>query len=270
MGPARQPPKKAGGKGAARPVTLTPAPSQGPPPTSAPPPVKHAGPQDAPIEVDPAPGVVDRAAMVIDVEALDQPVDAIVDEASIVYSLNLLRQALLSNELTEEQSRHLRRLSLSTRSQTVGLWGCGTQTPDYGPASVGTARQSPTNPYTNPVSHGASTSGQNKMPGLTPTARQPGEAASTQTGDVLREVPVQVAPTARRQGSRPPPDTAAAAAATVDHPPAAAAEAATPVTAAAVAQSGRAPRAGRSPPPARRKGGADSCGSGGSVQHRSG
>ena len=51
-----------------------------------------------------------------------------------VYSLNLLRQALLNNELTEEQSRHLRLLSLSTRSQTVGLWDCGTQTPEYGPA----------------------------------------------------------------------------------------------------------------------------------------
>ena len=139
---------QAGGRGAARPVTLTPAPSQGPPSASAQPPVRHAGTQDVIIEVDPAPGVADRAASVIDVDALHQPVDASVNEASITYSLNLLRSALLNNEMTEEQSRHLSRLSLSTRSQTVGLWDCGTQTTDYGPASVGTARQSPTNPYT--------------------------------------------------------------------------------------------------------------------------
>ena len=217
---------------AARPVTLTPAPSQGPPPASAQPSVRHAGTHDAIIEVDPAPGVADRAAMVIDVEALDQPVDASVDEASITYSLNLLRQAPLNTELSEEQSRHLSRLSLSTRSQTVGLWDCGTQTPDYGPASVGNARQSPTNPYTNPMSAGSGGSGRNNMPVSIPTARQSGEAASTQTGDVVREVPV-AAPTARRQGSRPPPDTAAATVAA----------AAAPDTAAA----GRAPRAGRSP-----------------------
>ena len=104
------------------------------------------------IEVDPAPGVTDRAATVIDVDALRQPVDAGVNGASITYCLNLLRTALLNNEITEEQSRHLSMLSLSTRSQTVGLWDCGTQTTDCGPAHVGTARQSPTNPYTNPVS----------------------------------------------------------------------------------------------------------------------
>ena len=93
-----------GGKGAARPVTLTPAPSQGPPPSSAVPPVRLAGTRDAPIEVDPAPGDVDRNAMVIDVEALEPPVDASVDEASITYSLNLLRTALLNNEMTESKA----------------------------------------------------------------------------------------------------------------------------------------------------------------------
>ena len=224
---------QAGGKGAARPVTLTPAPSQGPPPASAPPDVRHAGASDLVIEVDPAPGVTDRAASVIDVDALHQPVDAGVNEASITYCLNLLCTALLNNEISEEQSRHLSRLSLSTRSQTVGLWDCGTQTTDYGPLTAGTARQSPTNPYTNPVSASSGTSGRNKMPASIPTARQSGAAASTQTGDVVREVPV-MAPTARRQGSRPPSNTAAAAAA-----------AAAPDTTAA----DQAPRAGRSPPP---------------------
>ena len=140
-----------------------------------------------------------------------QPVDAGINEASITFCLNLLRTALLNNEITEEQSRHLSMLSLSTRSQTVGLWDCGTQTTDYGPAHVGTARQSPTNPYTNPVSASTSVSGRNKMPASVPIARQSGAAASTQTGDAIREAPV-VAPAARRQGSRPPSDTAAAAA----------------------------------------------------------
>ena len=40
-----------------------------------------------------------------------------------------------------------------------------------------------------------------------------GQQHPTQTGDEVREVPVQAAPTARRQGSRPPSQTAAAAAA---------------------------------------------------------
>ena len=169
---------QAGGKGAARPVTLTPAPSQGPPPASDPPDVRHAGASIDVIEVDPAPGVTDRAATVIDVDALRQPVDAGVNEASITYCLNLLRTALLNNEITEEQSRHLSRLSLSTRSQTVGLWDCGTQTTDYGPAHVGTARQSPTNPYTNPVSASGSAGGRNKMPVSVPTARHKQEMPS--------------------------------------------------------------------------------------------
>ena len=61
---------QAGGKGEARPVTLTPAPSQGPPPASDAPAVRHAGAAVDVIEVDPAPGVTDRAATVIDVDAL--------------------------------------------------------------------------------------------------------------------------------------------------------------------------------------------------------
>ena len=195
---------QAGGKGAARPVTLHPAPSHAPASAShTPPVVANTGTQAAPIEVDPAPGDVDRAALVVDVEAIEQPVDASVDEASIVYSLNLLRQVLLNNELTDEQSRHLRQLSLSTRSQTVGLWDCGTQTSDYGPTGLDTARQSPTNPCTNPLQSGSGASRRNKMP-TAPTARQSGEASSTTAGDAVREVPVQAAPTARRQGSRPP------------------------------------------------------------------
>ena len=108
------------------------------------------------------------------VDALEQTVEAGVDEVSIVHSLNLLRQALVNNQLSEEQSRHLRMLSLSTRTQTVGLWDCGTQTPSYGPAGQGTARQLPSNPYTSPVEQGPSR-------------------------DVVREVPVQTEPpTARR------------------------------------------------------------------------
>ena len=93
---------QAGGKGAARPVTLTPAPDQGPPPASDAPDVRHAG-------------------AAIDVDALHPTVDAGVSEASITHCLNLLRTALLNNEITEEHSSHLSRLSLSTRSQTVGL-----------------------------------------------------------------------------------------------------------------------------------------------------
>ena len=54
-----------------------------PPPASDPPDVRHAGASDVVIEVDPAPGVTDRAASVIDVDALHQPVDAGVNEASI-------------------------------------------------------------------------------------------------------------------------------------------------------------------------------------------
>ena len=65
--------------------------------------------------------------MVIDVDAMEAPVDAGVDKASIIHSLNLPRQALVDSQLTEEQSQQLRRLSLSTRCQTVGLWDCGTQ-----------------------------------------------------------------------------------------------------------------------------------------------
>ena len=224
------------GKGAARPVTLQHAPSQGPPAASVAPDVRHAGAAVDVIEVDPAPGVMDRAASVIDVDALPATVDAGVSAASITHCLNLLRTALLNNEITEEQSSHLSRLSLSTRSQTVGLWDVGTQTADYGPVQGGTARQSPANPYTNPVSASANVSGRNKMPASVPTARQSGAAASTQTSDVVREVPVE--PAARRQGSRPPSYAAAAAAA------AAAATAAPQVAAAR-----QAPRAGRSPPP---------------------
>ena len=220
------------GKGAARPVTLQPAPSQGPPAVHVAPDVRHTGAAVDVIEVDPAPGVLDRAASVIDVDALPATVDAGVSEASITHCLNLLRTALLNNEITEEQSSHLSRLSLSTRSQTVGLWDVGTQTADYGPVQMGTARQSPANPYTNPVSASANVSGRNKMPASVPTARQSGAAASTQTTDVLREVPVE--PTARRQGSRPPSYAAAAAAAT-----------AAPQAAAARSP----PRIGRSPPP---------------------
>ena len=221
------------GKGAARPVTLQPAPSQGPPAASVAPDVRHAGAAVDVIEVDPAPGVTDRAASVIDVDALHPTVDAGVSEASITHCLNLLRTALLNNEITEEQSSHLSRLSLSTRSQTVGLWDVGTQTADYGPVQGGTARQSPANPYTNPVSASASASGRNKMPASVPTARQSGAAASTQTSDVVREVPVE--PAARRQGSRPPSYAAAAAAAATAAPQ--------------VAATRQAPRAGRSPPP---------------------
>ena len=228
------------GKGAARPVTLQPAPSQGPPTAHDAPDVRHAGAAVDVIQVDPAPGVMDRAASVIDVDALPATVDAGISEASITHCLNLLRTALLNNEITEEQSSHLSRLSLSTRSQTVGLWDVGTQTADYGPIQGGTARQSPTNPYTNPVSASASASGRNKMPASVPTARQSGAAASTQTGDVVREVPV-AAPAARRQGSRPPSYAAAAAAAATAAP--------------ATEATGQAPRVGRSPPPARRKGG---------------
>ena len=198
----------------ARPVTLTPAPSQGP--ASAPPPVRHAGTQDAAIQVDPTPGDEGRAQMVIDVDALEQPVDAGVDEASIIHSLNLLRQALVNNQLNEEQSRHLRLLSLSTRSQTVGLWDCGTQTPEYGPTNVGAARQLPTNPYTTQGAQGSDSSRRNKMPSSAPAARQLGEASSTSAGDAVSEVPVQTAPTARWQGARAP-DTAAAAAAAASH-----------------------------------------------------
>ena len=143
------------GKGAARPVTLHPAPSQGPPAAHVAPAVRHAGAAVDVIEVDPTPGVPDRAASVIDVDALPATVDAGVSEASITHCLNLLRTALLNNEITEEQSSHLSRLSLSTRSQTVGLWDVGTQTADYGPVQGGTARQSPANPYTNPVSTSA-------------------------------------------------------------------------------------------------------------------
>ena len=230
-----------GGKGAARPVTLTPAPSQGPPPTSAPPPVRHAGTQDAPIQVDPTPGGAGRAQMVIDVDALEQPVDAGVDKASVIHSLNLLRQALVNNQLNEEQSRHLRLLSLSTRSQTVGLWDCGTQTPEYGPANVGAARQLPTNPYTTQGAQGSDSSRRNKMPSSAPAARQLGEASSTSAGDAVREVPVQTAPTARRQGARTP-DTAATAAAAAPTP-----VSQTPAVAKAAAAV--APREGRSPPP---------------------
>ena len=126
------------------------------------------------MQVDPAPGDVGRAPVVIDVDATEPSMDAGIDEASVVHRLNPLRQALVDNQLSEEQSRHLRLLSLSTRSQTVGLWDCSTQTPCYGPAGQGTARQWSSNPYTSPAEQGVVSSRRNKIPSAPPAARQPG------------------------------------------------------------------------------------------------